>query len=210
MPKELTEKVHISKIFMYGSFILAGIYIATIFLTSTTYIQLAIATLLYPPLVYFAFICFPPRPRVIEVKDVVVTKSSQLTKNENGGVEIADIDKRAFLKLIGAAGFSFLLFSILSRKIQSLIFSDSPAINESTKTESGTSPDQLTDGYKISEIDNSEFTYYGFTNKDGGWYIMKEDPNSGSFRYIKGDKDFPSGWTRRAEFKYDYFHNIFY
>jgi len=59
--------------------------------------------------------------------------------------------------------------------------------------------------YKIADIDDTG--YFGFTNKDGGWYIMKE--SSGAFRYIKGDSDYATSWTGRVGLSYDYFNNIF-
>ena len=65
-----------------------------------------------------------------------------------------------------------------------------------------------TEGYKISEIDEGEITYYGFAKKDGSWLIMKENID-GSFRYSKGADDFPGNWDDRDDLKYDYYHNLF-
>ena len=47
------------KIVIYIGFVVASIANAAVFITTTTYIQLAVAILLYLPLTYLAFILFP-------------------------------------------------------------------------------------------------------------------------------------------------------
>lgn len=80
--------------------------------------------------------------------------------------------------------------------------------SEPSRSQAGTKPSP-SEGYRISEIDeNDSVTYYGFTNKDGAWYIVKEDTN-GSFRYAKGEKEFANNWETRRDLKYDYFYNTF-
>ena len=68
---------------------------------------------------------------------------------------------------------------------------------------------QPTDGYQITEIDEGDTFYCGYTNKEGDWYIMKQDLETGSFRYVKGNSGFPLNWTNRATLQYDYFYNVF-
>ena len=66
-----------------------------------------------------------------------------------------------------------------------------------------------TDGYEVSEIDDSTTdTYYGFVHKDGSWYITKE-ASGGAFRYVRGSSDFSTAWTARATQSYDYYDNVF-
>jgi hypothetical protein len=66
-----------------------------------------------------------------------------------------------------------------------------------------------TDGYSISEIDDDALpSYYGFVDKDGRWYISKED-SAGSYRYTKGNSSFSTNWGNRAALTYDYFDVIF-
>ena len=38
--------------------------------------------------------------------------------------------------------------------------------------------------------------YYGFVDKTGAWFIMKEE-SSGAYRYTKGDSNFSTNWTTR-------------
>ena len=202
------------KILIYGGFIIASILVVVIFVTSTTYTQLAIASLLYPPLAYFAFKHFPSNLRKAHTERLTVA-IQPANKSKKEGVEIVDIDKRAFLKLIGAAGFSFFLFSILSKRIETLIFGRASLVGlaplgSTTSNQINSAERQPTDSYKISEIDSGEFTFYGFINKGGGWYIMKEDPGTGSFRYTKGESNFPKNWVGRERLTYDYFHNVFF
>jgi hypothetical protein len=189
------------------------------FVTATSYTQLAIAMLLYLPLAYFALQVFPrglPKGRIITVEVVSKTTGPETAKPKKRGVDIRDTDKRAFLKLIGAAGISYFLFSLLGRRVDLSALGRAVGLG----TDNGdASPDQeiapagsgtlATDGYKISEIEEGVITYYGFVNKNGGWFIMREDTNAASFRYARGDFGFPSSWTKREQLKYSYYHNAF-
>ena len=190
----------------------AIIMVAVSFVTSTTYTQLAISSLLYPPLAYFAFRFVPKKAGDAgnKVKEKVVVEVETKKESERSAVEIVDIDKRAFLKMLGAAGFSFFIFSLFTRKVEDLLInkgggrtSDSGGAGTAAPTVSPT------EGYKVTEIATEDFNYYGFVNMEGNWYIMKEDPTVGSFRYSKGDTNFSSGWGKKSRLKYDYYHEVF-
>lgn len=65
------------------------------------------------------------------------------------------------------------------------------------------------DQYKVNDVDESaDPKYYGFSDKDGKWYIL-ENTSDSAFRYSKGDDDYSTNWTNRASLTYDLFHNIF-
>jgi len=71
------------------------------------------------------------------------------------------------------------------------------------------SPTEL---YKIADVDDvSAVKYYGFIDVNGGWYIMEEDTSGAiaTYRYIKGDTDYPTNFGVRGTLTYDYFNNIF-
>jgi hypothetical protein len=51
--------------------------------------------------------------------------------------------------------------------------------------------------------------YYGFTDKDGNWYIQQISPSNGTYRYAKGSTNYITNWTNRTSLSYDYFHNVF-
>ena len=59
--------------------------------------------------------------------------------------------------------------------------------------------------YKITDLDDAG--YYGYTDKDGDWYIMSLIANQA--RYIKGDSNYTTSWTGRAGLSYNYFNLIF-
>lgn len=126
--------------------------------------------------------------------------------------ETVDEDKRDFLKMIGAAGISVLLVNLFSRKTMDYL----PFINTSRQKPSNdqeeateTTPTQSpTAGFSISQVDDSEIAYFGFTNSKGQWYIMREESGN-TYRYTRGDRDFTSNWKARANLKYDYFENVF-
>jgi hypothetical protein len=196
-----------------GFLVVCLIGITAAFLTSKTFTQLAIGTILYPLLVFFAFKHFPVNPRKVQTKKpAVVIQSVNESKKE--AVAIADIDKRAFLKLIGGVGISYFLLSIFTRKVEGLL-GKSPdtgaaVLEDKTGEQINPAERQPTDGYKITEVDSGEITFYGFVNNKGAWYIMKEDPNTGSFRYARSESNFSGNWDGRERLKYDYFHNVFF
>ena len=192
----------------YSGFAIACLVVIAAFITAKTYIQLAFASLLYPLLIFFAY-------KVLPLKTMQVPKKPEekVEADKKNSIEISDIDKRAFLKLIGATGLSFFLISIFGRRAEALLFGQHLAQTPSAGTPPGGKPAapavSPTENYKISEIDESIVSYFGFINKDGGWFIMKEDANTGSFRYIKGGSNFPGNWDNREYLKYDYSHNVF-
>jgi hypothetical protein len=207
------------KTLSYTSLILTALFVVALFFTAQTYTQLTAATLLYIPLAYFAFKSFQgtksPSPNVGEGpknKPEMV----QEVKDENAeSGNVVDIDKRAFLNLIGAAGLSIFLYSLFSRNGTGALFgkttgSDTTKLQDSTGNTINPAERQPLDGYRISEIDDTNSqTYYGFTNIDGAWLIMKEDADTSSFRYVKGDSAFPDSWGSRDTLNYDYYFNVF-
>lgn len=70
-------------------------------------------------------------------------------------------------------------------------------------------------GYQIADKDDdAEPNYFGFVNKHGAWYIMKEE--SSTYRYCTGIVNPENGgglyedaWTDRANLTYDYFYKVF-
>lgn len=66
--------------------------------------------------------------------------------------------------------------------------------------------------YRISDTDDDASpNYYGFLDKDGAWYILKETIVSGAntYRYAKGTSNYATNWTNRASLSYDYFDVVF-
>ncbi len=205
--------MYINKVLIYPGFIFAFLLIAAVFITSTTYTQLGVATLLYPLLAFFGYKIFLDRNEV----STTTTKTrphdipAETAATDSVGV-VADLDKRAFLKIIGATGLSFFLISIFGQKIQSLLFGRQNPLQETASsgnvvsTAGASSP---TDGYNISEVDDSTIGYYGFINKEDAWFIMKGNTNTGSYRYVRGKSNFPASWKNRQTLEYDYFSQVF-
>ena len=66
------------------------------------------------------------------------------------------------------------------------------------------------DHYKPSDADETTANkYYGFLDKDGNWYIMKNDTSANSYRYAKGSGSYSTNWTGRAGLTYGYFDVVF-
>ena len=206
-----------TKTVTYSTFAIASLIIIMVFVTAENYLQLATAVVLYPALVFLGFMVFPRKnlkPKiVIRAHTKLTPKETKIPKPEEEGIPayVADIDRRTFIKLIGATGISFFLVSLLGRQVENLIFnrasqSQSDALGSGSQP--GPSGARPTEGYTISEVDEGPNTYFGFINKDGNWLIMKQDEDGTSFRYAKGSSDFPGNWASRENIKYDYFYNL--
>lgn len=204
----------------YPGFMLFGLLVVMVFVTSKTYTQLGVGSLLYVPLALFGLKIFPRRgskypEEATQISTKVATKSEPVAEVVTAEpVDVKDIDKRAFLKLVGVAGLSYFLFSLLGRRAAGPFFgkslgSEATQLTDSEGHKVNPAERQLTDGYSISEIDDNIISYYGFTNKDGAWIIMREDTATSSFRYAKGDSQFPETWNNRDKMGYDYYHNVF-
>jgi len=196
------------KILTYCTFVIVTLDVIIAFVTARTYPQLAVAIAFYPLLVYFAFKVFPRKSSQVAYKEQLAPAIQPVAEN------VVDDDKRAFLKLLGVSGLSLLLYSIFIKRPQVPFFgssSESEMISLQDTAGNKISPAEKgpTDGYRITEIDDSIVAYYGFTHKDGSWFIMQEDTDTGSFRYVRGDSNFTSSWSNREHFQYDYFVNVF-
>ena len=215
------------KFLTYGSFVIASLLVIILFVTATTYLQLALAVVLYPVLAYFAVKIFSrrqteslpvPKPVKVQTGETPTTPSIEPAPVQTEQ-EIFDNDKRTFLKLVGATGIFFFVSSLLGKRMDSLLLSGNGILNLNKVNNSLTSTAPSVDaapsgslsssGYNISEIDDGAVTYYGFTSKTGAWLIMREDTENSSFRYAKGSSDFPSNWSNRTGLKYDYYYNLF-
>lgn len=205
----------------YFGFVIACTGVIIAFITATTYIQLAVAILLYPLLVFFAYKLLPKRllkspKKSAHLKQSHSVKTEALVQEANtNNVGISDIDKRVFLKLIGGAGVFLFLFSLFNKKAEGLFFKSLPgtvsgavSLQDAAGNKINPAQNQPFDGYKISEIDDNVISFYGFTNKDGHWYVMRVDTNTGSFRYATGEANFAGSWGNRQNLKYGYFNEI--
>jgi hypothetical protein len=130
-------------------------------------------------------------------------------------LDIKDQKRRQFLRIVGGGGVSmFLMLFVFQQKAQAAFFGSGGgpgvvAVKDSSGTTIDPAEKQPTDGYNIAELDdNASPSYYGFTHKNGSWYIAKED-SSGSYRYSKGISGFSTNWTNRAILSYDYFDTVF-
>jgi hypothetical protein len=204
------------KALTYSGFAISTILIVLAFVTAKNYSQLIIAVILYPLLAYFALKILPRRNGKAPTITIQIPQRTARIEEEvrREKVYVADLDKRTFIKLIGTAGISFFLFSLLGRRVESLLFGQT--FNTGLNTNNAVVPanqspqaSQPLEGYKISEIDDNIVSYYGFTNQNGAWMIMKEDTQTSSFRYTKGESNFSSNWKSRENLKYDYYYNLF-
>lgn len=62
--------------------------------------------------------------------------------------------------------------------------------------------------FRVSDIDTaSDPKYYGYLNRRGEWYVMREAAD-GTFRYAYGRTGYAAAWTDKANLSYDLFSTI--
>jgi len=105
---------------------------------------------------------------------------------------VADPHRRDFLRKVGGAGIGLLAYSLLNPKqVGAAFFGSVPgpgtvAVKDTTDTKIDPAIkgyQSRTTSYGITEIDDGDPAYYGFINKDGSWYVLKEDETTGDFAY---------------------------
>lgn len=203
----------IKKIVTLYAFVLTTFMAISGIIGARNFIELSTALLFSLLSFYFSVLMLPKQNKVLknikedEVLDLVPDKIIDIKSSDY------DPERRKFLKLIGAAGGAIFLTAIFTKKAEASFFGSMPGPGTvAIKNTSGVAIDPAekkpTDGYSISEIDDSGTdAYYGFVNKDGGWFILKD--SNGIYRYSKGSSSFSTNWTDRASLTYDYFNVIF-
>lgn len=91
-------------------------------------------------------------------------------------------------------------------------FSQSSGLSQDEFKNTVRAGDDILNSYRVCDKDNDASpNYYGFTNKDGEWYILKEtvSPGADTYRYVRGNSAYTTAWTNRATLTYGYFHDIF-
>jgi len=221
--RTLRGKAHAnpSRLATYYSFIVVALFTVASFASARSVTELIVAYFFSPTFVYFILQILPKRshaitlPKEVEVAPAV-EKVVKLERVKEDPAKV-DRDRRAFIKLIGTAGTTIFLFSVFGiKKAEAAFFGSVPGPGTvSVKDIAGNKIDPAekhpTDGYKITQLDDSTPAYYGFVNKSGAWFIQKED-SSGNYRYTKGSSDFTNattGWPNHTNLSYDYFDNVF-
>lgn len=152
-----------------------------------------------------------PLPRKVAAP---VALTGAIEGEELSEVEVSDINRRLFFKLIGTAGLTTFAFSLVTRRTHAAFFGSVPgpgtvAIKDSQGNMIDPAEKGPTDGYQIVDLDDVTMpSYYGFVNKDGAWYITRESAN-GSYRYTRGSSDYVTAWNTRTLLVYGRFDDIF-
>jgi len=207
----------VKKLIIYYNFIVVSFIVFTGFLTAESVGQVIGATLFYPIFVYFSLLVIPNRQKAITLPKEVsrAEKLTRLDAKKSGGQKKFDIDRRAFIKLIGSTGTAVFFLSVFGiKKAEAAFFGSVPGpgiigLKDAAGLRIDPAEKHPTDGYKISEIDDSSLpSYYGFVDKSGAWFIQREG-SAGDYRYTKGSSSFASNWSNRTSLSYDYFDNVF-
>jgi hypothetical protein len=204
------------KLVIYYSFIISGIIVFMGLANAQNIPQLISSIFFFPMWIYLVFLVFPQRKRAIELSPVKKNLPGEIETQETaeeGKVEKIDKDRRAFLKIIGSAGLSLFMMALFTKRAEAAFFGSVPGPGTvGIKNASGQlinpAEKQPTDGYKISRIDDGTPAYYGFTNKDGEWFIMKED-SSGNYTYAVGLSGFATNWANRSSLTYGEYFDVF-
>ncbi|MFZ5988552.1 MAG: hypothetical protein ACOYWZ_15700 [Bacillota bacterium] len=64
--------------------------------------------------------------------------------------------------------------------------------------------------YRINDTDTGSATkYYGFTDRNGAWYILRESNNGSTYRYACGTVFYSDNWNSRTTLGYTRFDEAF-
>ncbi len=197
---------------LYYCFIVVNILIISGFLSASSLTQIAISVLFLPLAYFFWSRVFPHHHKALVVQNISSPKASPV-KLKPEPVNF-DRDRRMFIKIIGSAGITLLFFSLFTKKAHAAFFGSIPgpgtiSLKDSTGVIIDPAIKQPTDGYRVSQVDDSTPSYYGFVDRTGRWYIMREDGATGNYRYVRGSTGFITNWTNRTTLTYDYFNIIF-
>jgi len=189
------------------------LFFANIFF-ARTFFDVIISFFYLPFPLYFLFTIVDWYKKVVQ-NNLIQIKLTKEKTAETGTPLNVDLDRRKFLKILGATGASVFLLSLLNPKQAGAAFFGSVpgpgtvSLKDASGTKINPAEKHPTDGYKISQLDSATYPhYYGYVNQSGAWYIMKED-DLGNYRYTKGTTGFSANWTLRADLTYDYFNTIF-
>jgi len=218
------------KLLIYYNFIIVSLLVISGFFNAQNYLELVKTAPLLPLAIYFGLFIFPRRRKAIVLpkkktinkspaeKQPVTIENDTLVPADEGEVlkkEGVDSNRRMFLKLIGSAGLSVFFFAIFTKKAEAAFFGSVPgpgtmALKNTAGEKIDPAEKQPTDGYRIARVDDSTPSYYGYINKDGGWFIMQEEDN-GTYKYARGNSDFlTDGWNvRNTTLEYFDFDEIF-
>ena len=209
------------KIWLLYNFVLTLLIFGTSISSARSLTNYLLPLLLLPMLYYLGKELLK-KPKRKKIADPMVFASNLSDKPDSLALEgevmpaeVSDDSRRLFLKLVGSTSLSVFFMAVLGKKTASAAFFGSVpgpgtvAIKDTSGVAIDPAEKQPTDGYTITEIDDSDSTsYYGFVHKTGAWYITKEDA-SGSYRYAKGASNFATNWTGRALLSYGYFDAVF-
>src|SRR3989344_3301231 len=200
------------KILIYYCFVLTSIMTIAGFVGATTYAHVISAILFFPLTLYFLKNVMPRKKRAlilhqVEPEDIILPGQKVSKKKIDAPKPLKlqrsfDVDRRMFVKLIGSAGISIFFLSFFTPKAHGAFFGSVPgpgtvALKDTTGAQIDPAIKHPTDGYKIARMDDSSPAYYGFLNKDGAWFIMKEGTD-GTYQYAKGASSFQTtGWDLR-------------
>lgn len=205
------------KIIIYYGFIITTFMVVAGFFGAKSYPEIISAILFFPLGLYFGMLVVPKKGRAI-----TITREAPLTSAKLEAEGKYDPERRRFLRIIGTAGTSLFLLSVFTRKAEAAFFGSVPgpgtvALKDTAGAQIDPAEKSPTDGYNINQVDDTSsdtYSYYGFTNKGGAWFIMRETTsgvNVGQYRYRIGSSGFPTGWSARADNPdtYDYFDQVF-
>jgi len=208
------QKTGFRRAVIYYCFIVTATVVSLSFFSSLNVSQF-VSSLIFSPMAFYFFLLVWPRRKVV----LLLSKSGMPVDNTESKSLLApvakvDVDRRNFLKLIGSAGILAVILGLFSRRsgVPSFLGNVDSLESVTIKNTSGNvinpAEHSPTEGYNISQIDDSVPSYFGFVNKDGGWFIMREGEDE-AFLYAKGDSNFTKNWSNRVKLTYNYFDGVF-
>jgi len=209
------QKTGFRRLIIYYCFIVTTTVVSLSFLSSFSFPQFLSSLIFSPMALYFLLLVWPRRKEALLVSESPRTAGKQSEfKSLLAPAPKLDVERRDFLKLIGSAGILAVILGLFSKRpgipaflgnVDSL---ESVTLKDTSGNVINPAESSPTEGYNIAQIDDSIPSYFGFINKDGGWFIMREGEDE-AFLYTKGDSSFTINWSNRAKLNYNSFDGVF-
>lgn len=156
---------------------------------------------------------------------IIVDKLCIETEKLDVSDDDKDIDesKRNFLKLLAGTGVtSFLLYILNPKKINAAFFGNGTGgsgniyLRDSGGNKIDPAVNSPTDGFGICDIATVDTNnYYGYTDKNGRWYILKENSSGSSYQYASRLNNtsvtdgYATAWSGKSSLTYGNFNDAF-
>lgn len=218
------KKIKILKSFLFGYSFVCSILILIVDLLSIKRFGNFVLVVMLIPVPLVLILEFIKKIKDKKSKILINQKSTEIIKvDDPSETENIDESKRKFLKLLAGTGLTtFLLYVLSPKKISAAFFGNGTGgsgnvyLKDSDGNKISPAVNSPTDGFGICDIATVETNnYYGYIDKNGRWYILKENSSGSSYQYASRINNvtitdgYLVAWSGKSDLTYGNFSDAF-